>query len=198
MMAVRFGAGGVVSAGADFNFALLAFFTAIVLAIALQNWWLRRRAEGKPLFVLHDPENLRLEAQVREGLIDRIKIGSPVEIELTTRGKSVRGEVDEVVPSADPVSRSFLVKAALPKTEGLYPGMFGKLRIRLGERPTLLVPEEAIAHVGQLTTVIALSDKRWSRRYVTVGVLIDDRREILSGLSSGETVGWSREALDGR
>ncbi|MFT4588342.1 MAG: HlyD family secretion protein [Candidatus Binatia bacterium] len=153
---------------------------------------------GKPLLALHDAENLRLEAQVREGLIGHVKIGSKVEIELTTRDETVVGEVVEVVPSADPVSRSFLVKAALPKIEGLYPGMFGKLRVRLGERPTILVPDEAIARVGQLTTVIAYSNERWSRRYVTVGALIDGHREILSGLSSGDTVGWSGEARDDR
>lgn len=153
---------------------------------------------GKPLFVLHDPMNLTLEAQVREGLIDRIKIGSRVEIELTARGKTVEGKVTEIVPSADPVSRSFLVKATLPKTEGLYPGMFGKLRVRLGDRPAILVPEEAIAQVGQLTTALVSSDDRWVRRYVTVGELVDGRREILSGLTSGETVGWNGEARDGR
>jgi hypothetical protein len=35
--------------GAPFNPWLLLVLVAIALAVSVQNWWLRRRAEGKPL-----------------------------------------------------------------------------------------------------------------------------------------------------
>jgi len=130
---------------------------------------------GKSLFVIQHQEDLRLEASVREGLIGEVEIGQAVQVDLTALNKKVEGMISEVVPSADPVSRSFLVKVSLPSVEGRYPGMFGKLRIRRGDRSTVLIPERAIQRVGQLTTVRVRTDGRWERRYVTTGARVADR-----------------------
>ena len=145
---------------------------------------------GKPLFVVHNPRGLRLEASVREGMIARVKPGSAVDVEFTALSTTVAGTVEEIVPSADPVSRAFLVRVSLPVVEGLYPGMFGRLNVPLESRPTVLVPREAISEVGQLRTVLVLVDGRWVRRYVTLGEGSGDRAEVLSGLDGGETIGW--------
>jgi len=145
---------------------------------------------GRPLFVIHNPKGLRLEASVREGMIGRVKREQKVVVELTALSKTVEGTVEEIVPSADPLSRSFLVKVALPVTEGLYPGMFGRLRIPLEERSTVLIPPSAVSQVGQLKTVRVLKDDRWVRRYVTLGETTGEAVEILSGLEGGETIGW--------
>jgi HlyD family secretion protein len=146
---------------------------------------------GKPLFVIHHPEDLRLEASVREGVIDRIRMGQQVGVILVANKRTVTGTVSEIVPSADPVSRSFQVKVTLPPAEGLYPGMFGKLAIPIGERDTILVPCDAIVRVGQLTTVSALVGDRWERRYVSIGEDREGGVEVLAGLSAGETIGWT-------
>jgi RND family efflux transporter MFP subunit len=149
---------------------------------------------GKALLVVHDPEDLRLEAGVREGLIARVRSqmseGREVEIHLSAIERNVRGRITEIVPSADPVSRSFLVKVSLPRIGGVYPGMFGELRCELDPRPAILIPESAVVRVGQLATVRVKQDERWERRFVTLGNTRDGRVEVLSGLRSGETIGW--------
>ena len=146
---------------------------------------------GKPLFVIHNPEGLRLEASVGEGMIGRVQKDKPVEVEITAVSRTLEGTVDEIVPSADPVSRSFLVKISLPDTRDLYPGMFGRLKIPLEDRPTVLIPAAAVSDVGQLKTVLVLKDGRWVRRYVTLGDRANDAVEVLSGLSGGESIGWN-------
>ena len=145
---------------------------------------------GKALFVIHHPEDLRLEANVREGVIDRIRMGQQVAVELVATRQSVTGTVSEIVPSADSVSRSFQVKVTLPHSDGLYPGMFGKLVIPIGEREAIVVPSAAIIRVGQLTTVRAQVGDRWERRYVSIGDERDGRVEVLAGLSPGDSIGW--------
>ncbi len=145
---------------------------------------------GRPLFVIHNPKGLRLEASVREGMIGRVKRDQKVWVDLTALSETVEGTVEEIVPSADPLSRSFLVKVTLPETEGLYQGMFGRLRISLEERSTVLVSPSAVSQVGQLKTVRVLKDGRWVRRYVTLGEIAGEKVEVLSGLEGGETIGW--------
>ncbi len=148
---------------------------------------------GEPLFLIHDPRDLRLEADVREGLIGAVAAGDVVTVELPALGREVSGRVDEIVPAADPRSRTFLIKVALPPQGGLFPGMFGRIRLGSGSsRESVFVPVAAVERVGQLMTVLVLDGERWKRRYVTAGDAGDDRQEILSGLDGGETIGWNR------
>ena len=117
-------------------------------------------------------------------------MGQEVAVELVSTKQRVTGTVSEIVPSADSVSRSFQVKVTLPHAEGVYPGMFGKLRIPIGERESIFVPNAAIVRVGQLTTMQVRVLDRWERRYVSIGEESDGQVEVLAGLSSGETIGW--------
>jgi RND family efflux transporter MFP subunit len=150
---------------------------------------------GKPLLYLQTGESLRLEASVREGVIGRIRRGDELEVLITALGESVTGTVDEIVPSADPQTRTFLVKVMLPPLPGLYPGMFGRLLIPMDERAVVAVDRKALRRVGQLTTVVVKTDEPpgWRSLYVQTGDRLgptgsSDKVEILSGLDGGEAV----------
>jgi HlyD family secretion protein len=145
---------------------------------------------GKPLVALRTSGVLRMEAHVREGLITRVKPGTSLEVEIDTLDLLVAASVEEIVPYADPNSRTFLVKAAMPSLDGLYPGMFGKLRIPVGRQRIVTVPESAVRHVGQLELVRVKAGDGWQTRYVKTGMRMGETVEILSGLDGGETIGW--------
>ena len=151
---------------------------------------------GKPLVILHDPQNLRLEASIREGLINKVKIGDRVRIEISALNEEMDGTIDDIVPLADPVSRSFIIKVSFPSVEGIYPGMFGKIKIQTGDHEAVLIPRPAITEIGQLQTVRVKQNDRWIRRYVTTSTIINGSIEILSGLQGGETIGWDGDGLD--
>lgn len=144
---------------------------------------------GKPLFTLQTEGTHRLEAQVREGLISRIRRGANLQVEITTLDRVTDAVVEEIVPYADPQSRTFLVKIGLPAIAGLYPGMFGKLRVPAETREVVTIPAAALRKVGQLELVTVKTDGRWASRYVKTGRTFDDRLEVLSGLDGGETIG---------
>jgi RND family efflux transporter MFP subunit len=145
-------------------------------------------APGKPLIVLQTPGSLRLEAYVREGLIHKVRPGRKFDVRIGSLETTVSGVVDEVVPSADPMTRTFLVKIGIPEVPGAYPGMFGRLLVPEGTRPAVLVPESAVRRVGQLETVMVDTGGEWKAVYVKTGRTVGDRVEILSGLEGGETV----------
>ncbi|WP_285905825.1 efflux RND transporter periplasmic adaptor subunit [Pseudodesulfovibrio pelocollis] len=154
---------------------------------------------GKGLLVLQTGESLRLEAMVREGLIGRVRVGDTVRVAVSALGEDemLEAVVDEMEPLADPVTRSFLVKARLPEAPGLYPGMFGRLFVPLGQREAVLVPEAAVTRVGQLETVMVREGETWQPVHVRTGDRVGDQGgdrpgglvEVLSGLSGGETLG---------
>lgn len=146
---------------------------------------------GKPLLVLQTSGALRLEAHVREGLIHHIVRGKTYEVEIRAPGKTVPAEIQEIVPYADPETRTFLVKAALPDTPGIYPGMFGRLLIPVEEVTALLIPGEAVVRVGQLEMVnVRNENDRFRSVYIKTGPALGPDIQVLSGLTGDETLGW--------
>ncbi|MEZ6039365.1 MAG: efflux RND transporter periplasmic adaptor subunit [Planctomycetaceae bacterium] len=145
---------------------------------------------GRPLLVVYDAESLRLEAPVMESLAIRLKPGQELVARIDALDREVTATIDEIVPQADAPSRTFLVKAIIPRTEDLYEGMFGRLLIPAGERQHLCLNEAAVQEVGQLQFVnVVRDDQTLERRLIRTGqVGIPGRVEVLSGLSAGERV----------
>lgn len=157
---------------------------------------------GKTLLLLQTPGSLRLEAFVREGLIAAARVGTELPVAIGAAGQEVAapitGVVEEVVPSADPITRTFLVKVGLPSLPGVYPGMFGRLLVPAGQRQAVLVPAGAVRRVGQLETVAVRGADGWRSVYVKTGAAQGGTIEILSGLAGTETVGlWAAPAGTG-
>ncbi len=146
-------------------------------------------APGQNVLSIYDPQTMRLEVPVRESVLsalDREKIG----VSIDALQVELNGQVDEIVPQAETGSRTFLVKVTLPKQEGLYPGMFGRLTIPVGSREQIFVPMNSIESVGQLDFVqVVDAENRLHRRFVTLGrKTTDNRIEVLSGLKAGEKI----------
>jgi len=143
---------------------------------------------GKPLVLMRTRKGFRLEAHVRAELVKHIARGQTLKAEIPTLDTTVDAVVNEIVPWADPETRSFLVKAVIPSVKGLYPGMYGKLLIPESETRVVLIPESALITTGQLDLVMVKDSSGWSRRYIKTGKKRDGMIEVLSGLSSNETI----------
>jgi RND family efflux transporter MFP subunit len=144
--------------------------------------------QGEPLLRLYDPRSLRLEANVRESVASKLSTAQQLTTEIDALNMRLTAVLDEIVPSADPGSRSFLVKANLKDESGLFPGMFGRLLIPIGQTKRIYIPMKAVTQVGQLDFVIMKTESGSSRRYVRLGAVVDDRVQIISGLSPGESI----------
>lgn len=144
---------------------------------------------GRSLLVLYDPSALRLEAQVREGLAKYLNQGAKYKVQLPALGREVEGILSEVVPSADPASRSFDARVNFESMPNVFPGMFGRLEFAIGEREAIVAPSAAITNVGQLPMVNVKRADGFERRLVTVGEEIAPGiSEILSGLNGSESL----------
>ena len=145
---------------------------------------------GQPLLVIYDAASLRLEAPVLEKLAVKLKIGDQLDVQIDALDRQVAAVIDQIVPQADAPSRSFLVKATLPRADDLYEGMFGRLLIPAGERRHLCLATDAIQEIGQLQFVqVVRKDNTLERRMIRTGRLgMPGSVEVLSGLKVGERV----------
>lgn len=152
---------------------------------------------GQPLLTLYDQSSLRLEVPVREELAVDLKPGSQVQVHIDALNRDLTGTVAQRIPQAVAASRSFLVKVDLPNVEGLFEGMFGRLKIPVAERRHLCLPVDAIQEIGQLRFVdVIRDDKTLERRFIKVGRRgIPGKVEVLSGVEAGEKVVLQNEVL---
>jgi RND family efflux transporter MFP subunit len=143
---------------------------------------------GMPIFTVENPRRYRLEATVNETDLRYVHPGQQVSVSVDAVGERYfKGKVIEIVPAADPASRSFLVKVELPSDSALRSGLFGRAQFMRGERAALLVPRTAIVDRGQLQGIYVLDQNRIAGlRYITLGRPSAQQVEVLAGLQAGE------------
>lgn len=143
---------------------------------------------GMPIFAVENPRHYRLEASVNESDLRFLRKSMEVFVLVDAiDDRTLKGRVVELVPAADPGSRSFLVKVELGPDPALRSGLFGRVRFPRGERSALLIPKSAVVERGQLQGVYVLgADRVAGLRYVTLGAALDTKVEVLAGLQSGE------------
>lgn len=145
---------------------------------------------GTPLLTIDDPSRYRLEVQVDERQIGAVKLGANIPVLIDALGtQPVTGKVVQIVPAADPSSRSFTVKVELPSNPALRSGLFGRALFPLGEKQSILVPKTALVRRGQLDGVYVVGkDRVATLRYITLGKPSADGVEVLSGLGNDERI----------
>lgn len=145
-------------------------------------------APGMPLFVVEDVSQVKIEAQLPESVAGTLALGDPVRVEV--QGESLEARVSEIVPAADPRSRTVTVRALLPNPrERLRSGMFARLRLPGETRSVARIGESAIVRRGPLTGVYVVDDGNVARlRWITLGRHSDSRYEVLTGLDAGERI----------
>ena len=143
---------------------------------------------GHPLLEIENPDSLRVEADIPENIAIHLKVGTQIEVEVAGKESDIIGVLEEMAPAADPVSRTFPAKIALPKNIDLKSGQFAKTRIPSTKTETILVDEKAISRWGQIERVFVIEGNHLQMRIVKSGTRYGDQVEILSGLSGGETL----------
>ncbi|HET6514812.1 MAG TPA: efflux RND transporter periplasmic adaptor subunit [Thermodesulfovibrionales bacterium] len=154
---------------------------------------------GAPLMTVEDPSSFRLDVNVAESLLGKMRTGMPVDIVLESIGKNLKGRISEIVPAVDPLSRTFLVKVEVP-VEGLRSGLYAKVRIPVGTKEALVVPGNAIVEKGQLTGVYTVDEKGIiAYRLIRTGKRYEEGFEIVSGINPGDKIisEGSDRAMDG-
>jgi len=145
---------------------------------------------GVPLLSIEDSSQYRLEVAVGESYTKLVRIGARVNVRIDSLGADeILGTVAEVLPTADPASRSYTVKIHLPQDPLLRTGLYGLARFPLSQKEAITVPQTAIIQRGPLTGVyIVEPDGAVHFRIVTIGKTSGGMVEVLSGVNEGDEV----------
>lgn len=148
---------------------------------------------GMPILTVEDPTHYRLDASLPEKFLSIARVGAFVGVRL--HQTDFQGQVVEVVPSADPASRSFAIKIALPGNCGCRSGDYGTAEFPVGEEKLLTVPKSALVERGELEGVFVIHPNGVAEyRLVKTGRTMGNQVEILSGLADGERIATSGTA----
>ena len=151
-------------------------------------------APGTPLLLIENPHHLQLEVSVPEENLRLIQVGQVVTVEVDAAQQSFEGTIAQIVPTADPNSRSFIVKIPLKSTsKQLISGMFGRISLSLGtQQQTLLVPTSALIRRGQLQGIYTVENQGEQPiavlQWIKTGQTHNQEVEVVSGLSSGDRI----------
>ncbi len=143
---------------------------------------------GRPIFSIESEGGLELEIDVAESLAGELRIGQSFEVGIGAIAALTRGEVREIAPSADVVSRTFLVKLGLPEIDELRAGQFGRAYLPRGVRSVIRVPASSVVERGQIDLVWVADQGRARLRIVRAGRRDADRIEIIAGLSDDDVI----------
>ena len=154
---------------------------------------LRREAEpgdlaqtGTPMFVIADPADLRITADIDERDIGRLAPGQEAVLKSDAfPGQTFPSRLTELTPQGDAASRVFRARLAVPTGTPLRPGMTVEANLVVARRAAaLLAPTEALSD-GRVWVV---REGRAHARPVTTGARGVKRTEVLEGLGAGERV----------
>jgi RND family efflux transporter MFP subunit len=143
---------------------------------------------GQALASLYDPDRLQIEGEVNDNYRDRVKIGEAARVSVPAVKFEANLPIAEIFPISAPGSRTFKVRTGWLQNPALVPGMFAHLSLPLGHSRGILIPQAAVATVGQLTMVRVAADQTAQLRQVKLGRQIGGQVEVLAGLKAGDRI----------
>ncbi|MDD2698056.1 MAG: efflux RND transporter periplasmic adaptor subunit [Arcobacteraceae bacterium] len=84
---------------------------------------------GMPAMVLTDISDIKIQIEVNEADLSKVRLGKKVPIEIPSVGYSSTGVVKSIVPSLNPLTHTFIIKIGFKKPSSVYPGMYAKINI---------------------------------------------------------------------
>lgn len=146
---------------------------------------------GTPLFIIIQPNPLKLRFTVPEKDVGRLRVNQEVMLRVDGFAEAeFKGRVNIVFPNVEEKTRTLQVEALVPNNNGLLkPGLFAKVILYTsGERDTIVVPVTALLYEGEKVRVFVTEGDRAKERVVKLGSKYGEFMEIIEGVKTGEKV----------
>jgi len=146
---------------------------------------------GTQLFVIIQPNPIKLRFAVPEKDVGKLKVGQDVILKVDAfPDREFKGKVSIIYPSLDEKTRTIMVEALVPNpNEVLKPGLYAKVILYTGEaKDTVVVPVTSLLYEAEKVRVFVVEGDRAKERNVKLGSKYGELMEIVEGIKEGEKV----------
>lgn len=140
--------------------------------------------------------NMYISTSVPESYIGKLKVGTPVQVDLASLGKTYTGKVRQVGNNINPNNRTFGIEVSVPNNDNLLrPNQVAKLKIiDYTSKDAIVVPTAVIQEDASNQQFVYIADQANGKTGVAKKVMIktgqsaNNVTEILSGLKGNEYI----------
>jgi RND family efflux transporter MFP subunit len=140
--------------------------------------------------------NMYVSTTVPETYIGKLKVGTVVDVFLTSLGKTYKGKVRQVANFINPSNRSFGIEVSVPNPDNLLrPNQVAKLKIiDYTVTNAIIVPTNVVQEDGEHNKFVFIATNISGKKGVAKKVLVkvgkssDNVTEILSGLTANDVI----------
>lgn len=147
---------------------------------------------GKTLLQIEKENDFQIMTDIPEAMVHKLQIGDRLKAYIPAVGVETTGEISELSPITDPLSRTSPIKLKIDLQPHIRSGQFARIVLAVENTETLGVPSSAVIQIGQMERVFVNQDNSARLRLVRTGDSIEHGTkkytEILSGLNEGELV----------
>lgn len=151
-------------------------------------------APGQPAFEVAAVESLEIQVGLPENLVNAVRVGQKAQVAVpAVPGAAREGPLRLVNAAADPASRTYMARVAVPNPQGLLRlGMVAEVRVQGdAEEDQLVVPCDAVVQDAQGATQVfeyRPAEGRVVARRVVVGRLDGQGIQIRSGVDASSWI----------
>lgn len=149
---------------------------------------------GDAVLELGDLSTLDVTVQVSELEMSQLRVGQSAQVQLDAfPGEgTITGQIERIAPVADSTSRLVPVQVSLPNPGGrMGSGLLARVQFSAGQQSRVVVPASALTLGDEEDVVFVIEGEgeqaKAVARSVRTGARGQDRVEILSGLTIGES-----------
>lgn len=140
--------------------------------------------------------NMYVSTTVPETYIGKLKVGTAVDVFLTSLGKTYKGKVRQVASFINPSNRSFGIEVSVPNPDNLLrPNQVAQLKIiDYAIKNAIVVPTNVVQEDGKNNKFVFIATNINGKKGVAKKVLVkvgkssDNVTEILSGLTANDVI----------
>jgi RND family efflux transporter MFP subunit len=153
--------------------------------------------QGDPIADVVQMDPLHIRVHVPEEVIAGLSRDTEAQVTFDAlrspdgKPRTITAKVDQILPEADPASRTFTVKLLAPNPEmTLRPGFFARVAFsrKLDVADGFLVPRDAVVSRGEQAHVVVMRDGKAAIVRVTRGVAEGNKTIVYGELKQGEMV----------
>lgn len=145
----------------------------------------------KPIVIVADLRQMKLEAGVSELEAGRLKVGMKANISVQAKpGQTFQGELAAIAPEVDERNRHFQIDVRVPNDgRTLLSGMYASARIvEATSSSAVVIPKEAVTTRDGKRVVQKVQGDTLAYTEVVEGLSDGGRVQVLKGLAAGDTV----------